>query len=88
MNENISYSDEKRSSQIENSTIYSLKVIYIIVNIINNFSALNITVDTTVRAELLTRRIWINFKLLYLKKFDIENNCNNDDKTSLSKPVN
>lgn len=57
MNENISYSDEKRSSQIENSTIYSLKVIYIIVNIINNFSALNITVDTTVRAELLTRRI-------------------------------
>ena len=57
MNENISYSDEKRSSQIGNSTIYSLKVIYIIVNIINYFSALNITVGTTVRAELLTRRI-------------------------------
>ena len=88
MNENISYSDEKLSSQIGNSTIYSLKVIYIIVNIINYFSTLNITVDTTVRAELLTRRIWINFKLLYLKKFDIENNCNNDDKTPLNKPVN
>lgn len=57
MNENISYSDEKLSSQIGNSTIYSLKVIYIIVNIINYFSTLNITVDTTVRAELLTRRI-------------------------------
>lgn len=57
MNENISHSDEKLSSQIGNSTIYSLKVIYIIVNIINYFSTLNITVDTTVRAELLTRRI-------------------------------
>lgn len=57
MNEKISYSDEKLSSQIGNNTIYSLKFIHIIVNIINYFSALNITVDTTVRAELLTRRI-------------------------------
>ena len=84
MNEKISFYNEEVPTQIRDSDVHLLKVLYIVVNI-NSFSALNITVNATVWVEFTDTE---DMNLLYLKIFDIENNYKNDGKTCLNKVVN